>query len=693
MPKHKKFLSKKSLQAKSGTSVPSVLPLGMLAGVVLIVVAVFIAYYPSIRSEFILDDDKLLTANEHIQAGDGLYRFWLTTEAYDYWPAANTTLWIEWRLWNMKPAGYRITNLVLHIAASLLIWLILEKLSLPGSFLAALLFALHPVNVESTAWIAQRKDALAIVFLLLSILWYLKNLSQNSNDVHSSRPAPRAYAANGVYNLHFGRWYWLSLAAFVLGMLCKGSIAILPLLLLVIGWWLRPGGTVSIFVSTKMGQSPFVRRDLARTAPFFIVAAVLTAVNVWFQTHGSGEVFRIAGCTERLLGAGAVIWFYLFKAILPINLVFIYPLWQIDPNNPRWWLPLIAAAIVTVVLWRYRKGWGRPILFAWGYFCVALMPVMGFADVGFMKHSLVADHYQHIAIIGVIALTTAGWNIWRRRLQGALVWAAKAVAVSTVSALALLTWQQNGSYCDAIALYRHTLEKNPGCWLIHNNLGVLMYHAGQKKEAIEQYEHSLRLNPEFAEAHNNLGNALGSKGQWQEAIECYRRSLKIMPENSLVYNNLAWTLSNLGRFDEAIEQYKLAIKLNPNFTGTYDNLADTLEQAGRLPEAIEQYQQALRLEPNMPQVHVHIGADLTQVGRLQEAIEHFQQAMALKSDFTQAYYSLALAYAKMHESARAVDSAQQALKLARSQGETTLAKQIEEWLDSYRASLSNPPNP
>ena len=265
-------------------------------------------------------------------------------------------------------------------------------------------------------------------------------------------------------------WYWLSLAAFVLAMLGKGSVAILPILLLGIVWWLQPEETVPIFELHENGIAPFIWRDLLRTAPFFAVAVVLTLVNMWFQTYGMEVVFRKASFADRLVGSGCVVWFYLYKALLPIDLCFVYPQWKIEAGNPLWWMPLLAALAVTAVLLRYKKSWGRPLLFSWGFFCVALIPVMGFADVGFMQYSLVADHYQHIALIGIIALASAAWSLWRPRMRAAAYWAATAVAFATVGSLAFLTWRQSGIYRDGYTLYHAVLEKNPNCWMAYNNL-------------------------------------------------------------------------------------------------------------------------------------------------------------------------------------------------------------------------------
>src|SRR3972149_5784940 len=405
MSKRKKFSHKnKPLpQVRSGTSAATALHFRLLGGVALVALAAFLAYLPALNGGFILDDDKLLTDNRLIKATDGLYRFWCTTEAQDYWPVSNSTLWLEWRLWEINPSGYHVTNLILHIAESLLIWVLLRKLSIPGAFLAAVIFAVHPVNVESVAWIASRKNLMAMFFFLFSILCYLKlDIASSSTQEHryrttsplTSRPSPLApgHHVSGRSPL----WYLLCLAAFVLAMLSKGSVVILPVLLLLIVWW----------------QREITIRDLVRMAPFFVVAMALGAVNVWFQDHGSGAVLRTANFVERLLGAGGGVGVYLYKALLPFDLAFVYPPWQIRMSDPLWWLPLVAALVVTIVLWQYKGRWSRPFLFAWGFFCVALAPVMGFTDVGYMRFSLVANRYQHIAIIGVIALVAAGWGVW-----------------------------------------------------------------------------------------------------------------------------------------------------------------------------------------------------------------------------------------------------------------------------------------
>ncbi len=406
MKKSKKTARKRALQAPPVTPALSAFRLRVAVGMAIIVLAVLIAYLPAINGGFVLDDNGLLTENQFINSSDGLYRFWCTTGAMDYWPATNTTLWIEWRLWGMSPAGYHVTNLVLHVAEALLVWLVLSKLSIPGAFLAALIFAVHPVNVETAAWISQRKNLMAMLFFLLSILWYLKYIEHPSADhlfrgspafssliPHPSSLIPHLFSSLIFHPSSFYFVYWLSLAAFVLAMLSKGSVVVFPVLLVGIIWWLRP----------------LTRWDLVRTLPFFAVAAVLAIVNMWFQTHGTEITYRTAGFAERLLGAAGVVWFYLYKALLPIDMAFIYPQWNIEARKFVWWLPLGGLGRYSSAV-ALQKKLEPAYVVCLGIFLRGLVPVMGFIDVGFMQYSLVADHYQHIAIIGLIALAAAGWG-------------------------------------------------------------------------------------------------------------------------------------------------------------------------------------------------------------------------------------------------------------------------------------------
>jgi protein O-mannosyl-transferase len=650
MSKRKKLLDNNAPQIGSKNFVPSGLPLGVLVGAAIIVVLAFLAYLPSLSGDFIWDDKNLyLTENPIIKSPDGLYRFSCTTEPWDFYPVSNTSLWIEWRLWEMTSTGYHITNLIFHIAEALLIWIILRKLSIPGGFLAAIIFALHPVNVESVAWISQRKDMLAVLFFLLSILWYLKALMSTASvgmaPVRSQRGPWEREKTFSSFILHpssFHLWYWLSIIAFVLAMLSKGSVAILPVLLLGIVWWLRP----------------LTRQDLLRMVPFFTVAAALTVVNVWFQRHGSEVIIRSADFTQRLLGAGGVVWFYLYKAILPLNLLFVYPQWHIESGNPVWWLPLSAVLIVTAILWVYRKTWSRPILITWLFFCAALAPAMGFTDVFFMRYSLVADHYQHVALIPVIALLAAGFSLWCRKAQGAACRTANMLAAAAVAILASLTCQQSAQYSDEITLYTATLEKNPNSWMTHNNLGIALSQLGQEEKALAEFEESLKLNPDFPQVHVNLGAALIHTDRRQEALEHFRQALKLKPGDPEAHYHLGNVALEEGRLQDAIDYFRQTLSTKPDHIQALNNLGIALVRSGRPREAIESYQAALKINPDFLGTEANLGNVYKQIGQSRLAIEHFEKA----------------------------------LKLARAQGQADLADKIEKSLNSYRADLLSAPN-
>jgi tetratricopeptide (TPR) repeat protein len=598
---------------------------------------------------------------------------------------------------------------LLHIIAAWLIWAILRKLSIPGAFLAALLFAVHPVNVESVAWISQRKNTLSLFFFLLSILWYLRD-----EENRETRHKKYKIEGNEEAKIHalphrWSRWYWLSLLAFLLAMLSKGSVAVLPVVLLLIVWWQRRRIVIS---------------DLLRTVPFFVVAVVLTAVNIWFQHRLSETPFRAVTFADRLAGAGGVIWFYLSKAMLPIDLSFVYPQWRVQTSILLWWLPLAAASVLTVILFLGQRrfappNWPRALLFAWTFFCVALVPVLGFTDVAYMQFSLVSDHYQYIAIIGVLSLVAAAWCIWHDSAKPAARLFAKSVIVFVLAALTFLSWRQSTLYADPITLYQAALKTAPDCWLLHDDLGINLNKLGRTEEAINQYRLTLEVKPDDPTAHYDLGNALTKQGHTEEAIEEYRQAIKYKSDYVLAHYNLANNLAKIGQNQEAIEQYREAVRLQPDFAPAYVNLGNVLSNIGQTQDAIEQYQAALQISQNFPQAHFNLGRALEQVGWTEAALEHyqqavqqkpdytdaynnlgaalmksgrpddavlnFQQALRLKPDFAEVYANLAVVYFQTHRPAEGVAVAKKGLEIARAQGNTAVVNHIEAILKSQNS--------
>jgi hypothetical protein len=361
-----------------------------------------------------------------IKAPDGLYRFWFTTEAPDYYPLTSSMLWLEWRLWGNNAPGYHVANVLLHAASAVLILLVLRRLRIPGAWLAALIFAVHPVNVATAGWISEQKNTLSMIFYSVAILLYL----EFDEERHWC-------------------WYALSLAAFLLALLSKSAVVMLPVVLLGCVWWRR--GRVE-------------RRDVACNLPFFAFSLVAGVSTVWFQ-YGNAmhwQTIREVGFTGRLAAAGWMPWFYFFKALLPFNLMVVYPKWEIDPTRFVSWLPGALLIACFLFFWRARKSWGRAALFGFGYFTVTLFPVLGFFDQGFYRFSLVADHWQYYSIIGVIALGVAAGKRICSKIAGRHGSSVKAVAsVVVLTALTAATWKRASLYADPQALWRDTVAKNP----------------------------------------------------------------------------------------------------------------------------------------------------------------------------------------------------------------------------------------
>jgi hypothetical protein len=501
-----------------------------------LVIVTFAVYQPTWHSGFIWDDGLLITENRMVQARDGLYGIWFTTEAANYYPLTSSFWWLEWRLWGNNPAGYHVVNVLLHMVNVVLIWMVLRRLRVPGAWLAALLYAVHPVNVATVAWISEQKNTLSMLFFTLSILWYLRFDGENK-----------------------GYWYGLSLTAFLLALLSKAAVVMLPVVLLGCAWWLR---------------GRLRAKDWLRAAPFFALSFLLGLTTVWFECNRdlNGQLTRAGGLFSRLPVAGVAPWFYLYKAVLPLDLCMIYPQW--NPGAWGWagWLPGIVLAGSVALLWWKRCGWGRPLLFGFGYFVVMLFPMLGFFDQGFYEYSMVADHWQYYSIAGVAALAAAGTVALGQRLhRGQQV--IGSVAGLVVIVLGALTWQRCLVFRDQETLFRDNLHYNPSAWVAHYNLGVVLQRAGRMEGAAEEFEQALQFKPDLAEAHYNLGLVFAQAGRVPEAIAHWEQALRIKPDYADAHYNLGVALENAGRLAEAIRQYEQTQKIQPDYVAAQKELA------------------------------------------------------------------------------------------------------------------------
>jgi protein O-mannosyl-transferase len=597
-------------------------------GGVLIVLLTLVAYLPAMRGGFIWDDDRLITDNRLVKAGDGLYRFWFTTEPPDYYPLTWSLWWLEWRLWGNSAVGYHTVNVVLHAINAALVWVILKRLRIPGAWLAGLVFAIHPVNVATVAWISEQKNTLSMLFYTVTILLYLR------------------FDEEGGW-----RWYYgFSLAAFLLALLSKTAVVMLPFVLLGCVWWRR--GRIT-------------RKNLLCSGPFFALSLVLGLVTIWFQYNCAleGHTVRTAGFLSRLAAAGWVPWFYFYKAIVPFNLSVIYPHWNIDGSRGISYLPGIILVACLLLFWWKRKSWGRPLLFGLGYFVVVLFPVLGFFDQGFYEYSLVADHWQYIAIVGPIALMVSAGAVLCRQMGERSRYVCPVAVAVVLAVLGMSTWRRGSIYQDSQTLWQDTLAKNPNAWMPHNNLGAALASRGQVAEAIAEYAAALRIKPDYAEAHNNFGTALVKQGKMPEAIEQFEQALRLKPDYAGAHNNLGVVLAQTGRLQEGIRQFYLVLRIKTDYADAHYNLGKALLDLGKVPEAIKQYEQALRIKPDYADAHYNLANILLDFGKVPEAIKQYEQVLRIESDSAEAHCNLGDALRQLGKVPEAIARYREALRL------------------------------
>jgi tetratricopeptide (TPR) repeat protein len=603
MSKHKKHRA----DGRKDVSIPSARRdrVYVRVGLAVIALLTIIAYLPAMNGTQLWDDDAAITRPD-LQSLAGLHRIWFEIGAtQQYYPLLHTVFWIEHKLWGDATHGYHAITLFWHLTSVVLVYLILVRLKVPGALLAAAIFAVHPVMVESVAWITEQKNTLSTVFYLGSVLAYLK--------FDQSRKAS---------------FYLGALALFALALLSKTATVTLPIAMLVIVWWQR--GTIAL------------RHDVLPLAPFFVLAAAAGAITShveWRIVGAQGEEFYLT-FAERFLVAGRAVWFYIGKLLWPTDLMFVYPRWTLDPSEWWQWLFALAALATTLILWAIRR-YSRAPLAAWLYFCGTLFPVLGFLNVYFFRYSFVNDHFQYVASLGMIALVAAGIVQGIKRLPRNAANASAAACVLIVATLAALTWRQSHTYADAITLYQTMLDTNPECWMAHNNLGLTLSQLGNQAEAIQHLKTALSLNPKDHLAENNLGTALVKSGRQDEGIEHFSRSVQLNPDFAQAHANLGVNLCGKGNLAQGVDHLRRAAELVPYSSPARLDYANGLLLAGRYDEAVLQSQEGVNLAPDSAFARYSFAVVLTRTGRLPQARDQLEQALRLQSDYPLARHLLA----------------------------------------------------
>ena len=552
-------------------------------GILALGLLVVVSYFPAFFAGFVWDD-RVFTEARAVRDLDGLWRIYFSpaeieNEAH-YWPLVYTTFWLEHKLWGYAPTGYHIVNVLLHLVNTLLLWRLIKRLAVPGAWILAAVFAVHPLHVESVAWVIERKDVLSGLFYLAAFSTYIRFVQEKRS---------------GQGRKH----YLLALALFALGLLCKSIVVTLPAALSIYHWW-------------KHGR--ITGANLLGLVPFFAVGLITAVADVTFAASREPLALGYA-MPERVLIAAHALWFYAGKLLWPVDLAVIYPHWDVSVTNPLAWSYVIAAFAVVAALYGFRHRIGRGPLAGALFFAVTLAPVLGFVDFGYMQFSFVADRYQYLAGIGVLTVLVGAATYGVGRLPDGWRKGATGVAVVVLVVMGGLTYQQAGIYRDEVTFFTHIVSHNPTARGAYQNLGLALLAVQRPEEALHASRIAAEQDPGDVKARVNAGVSLIRLGRFDEGEKWLRHALELDPQQMVAFQNLAEALRRQGRFEESLEFYRTAIQMDPENALPYAGMGDALFHLKRYGEALQNFNRALALDPTLKTVREMRASTLTFLGR------------------------------------------------------------------------------
>jgi tetratricopeptide (TPR) repeat protein len=589
----------------------------------------FAVFGQTLRHEFIdFDDRAYVYENPMVAQGLTLKGIaWAFTHVHsaNWHPLTWLSHDLDCQLYGMNPAGHHLTNVLLHTATVIALFLILRQMTgaLWRSAFVAAFFAIHPLRVESVAWVAERKDVLSGLFFMLTIGAYVR------------------YVENLKFQIsNFKFFYIASVVLFALGLMCKPMLVTLPVVLLLLDYW-------------PLRRVPSAGRLVVEKLPLLALSAASCVLTLLAQNEAMPLTASIS-VPLRFANALATSMIYLGQMVWPAGLAVFYPF----PHNglPAWEVALAGTLLAgfSVAAWAERRK--RPwLLMGWLWYLVMLLPVAGLIQVGGQAH---ADRYTYLPQIGIYVAVTwlaAEWQASRTALGG--------LAAGALAVLMVCAWKQTAYWKTSEILWTHTLACTTGNDVAHNNLGDVLFHKGRVDEAITHFQQTLQISPNYKGTHYNLATALMQKGRVDEAITQYREALQINPDHADAHVNLGNALRQMGRGDEAIIQYQKALQITPESMNAHNNLGIVLSQKGRADEAITQFQKALQIEPASADVHNNLGSVLLQIGKADEAINQLQMALQIKPDDAQAHYNLGIAFFQKGSMDEAIAQFQKALQI------------------------------
>ncbi len=596
----------------------------------LLALLTFAAYLPALKAGFVWDD-AAVTDNPLLRTSNGLWRIWSNPSANlnegHYWPMVYSSFWMEYHLWGLHPVGYHLVNVLLHIVNVLLIWALLIRLKFPGAWLASALFGIHPVHVESVAWIIERKDVLSAAFGLLSAL----TLMQTINFQRRIQVA-------------------FSIGFFVLALLSKSAVVGLPLVLTL---WIWQADVYHNAETEKL-------RRYAPLVPYFVVALAITSFDLWFMHHRESRVEFHYGLSwlNRLVVAGRALWFYLFKLLWPFNLMAVYPRWAKSDLGPAGvGFPLSIAFGIAICLLAKRSSCKVAAL-AIALFALMLGPVLGLIDHDFMIYSFVADRFQYLASAVPLAAFAAVIDPVIKNLSRFTL---RLIFSGLFLSLIGLSWRQALTYDDSESLFRHNIELNPQSWIAHNNLAESLLEKGRIDEAIQQYRKAVAIKPDFADGYYNLGVAMVQKGKRDEAKRYYNEALRLKPQYVAALHDLGILAMEEGNVNQARAEFEKAIGLNPRYENAHIGLGAVLLRLRTIEGAIEEFETALRINPSSAKAYNNLGLAFSQQGNRDKAIEAFRNSVSINPLQSEAYNNLGTELASAGRTDEAIDCFERAL--------------------------------
>jgi protein O-mannosyl-transferase len=595
----------------------------ILVCVALVAITVTVYLQAGSHQFIIFDDDTYVTQNEHVANGlTGPNLAWAMTsvEEGNWHPVTWLSHMADVQLYGMNPRGHHLTNVALHTVSSLLLLLLLLRMtgSLWRSAFVAALFALHPLHVESVAWVAERKDLLSALFCFLTLLFYTAYLKERKAGL-----------------------YLLTLFTFVLGLMSKPMLVSLPIIMLLLDLWPLDRYRA---VEQQPGQPQLSSRVMAliKEKIPFLACSLFSGVITIYAQHKGGATSGLDTVPFLFRLGNALVAYatYLVKTLWPHDLAVLYPIKSSLPPGQviGSFLGLLLISVIALRLWRRHPFF--PV--GWFWFLITLLPVIGLIQVG---SQAMADRYSYLPSIGLFIMAAWGVPVLSRRCRGREGMLALLAGV-VILASALATWRQLGYWRDSISLFQHTLQVTSDNYLITSDLGGALAQKGDLDAAQLQFNESLRINPNFATTHYNLGLTLADKGDLDGAIQHLQVALQMTPNDAKTHYGLAVALFRKGEVDAAMQHYQAALLISPNDAKAHYGLGIALARKGDLDAAIQEYQTTLRLSPDLADAHNNLGAALATRGDLEGAIREFSDVLRISPSDTFAQDNLGRALAQ-----------------------------------------------